>query len=493
MDFLEEAQVIRCEFCGTSLLVAGRAGVLRYVVPPATEDPREAQSQAVAYLSNQRQCSARPGETFLFYAPFWRLKGTAYRWVFGFKTLKASPWDAPASRRNLHEEGEGSDFSSRQGGAPIKQREKVLLTRVLDHTLSASAALDLGLPTLGIRVQTFRLVPFGREHVEQRHSFLPLEIPLEKVKDEADRVANVFFEAGDVNPDVIFHQLVGKAFAVIYFPIWYVACHHARGAEVVLIDAVGKSVLKTLADGSAIPARLRSEETRKPFEFSEIRFLPFRCPNCAWEFPFYPFSQLHFCSNCRRLWRERNGEWVERSYLVVLPPGAQDRNELLWVPFFRCRASMEAETGTDMTMADFYRFVPLLKVIDEKEEARKPVYFYIPALKFRNPVAPQKLASRLTFMQPAVLPGNFPDGAHPQPAGGGLPEADALELASVILGGLVPANFQRGLAVFKGSRIALKDPEILYFPFTQDNFFWKEITTGLSFQQNACPEDMPNK
>lgn len=491
IDFLEEAQVICCEFCGSSLLVAGRSGVLRYVVPAQIQDPRAAQALACEYVGNQGKSSPHPAETFLFYAPFWRMQGTVYRWVFGRKTKKISPLSALETRPTPQEKLDDFDFAPRQSAAPIKEREKVLLSRALDHTIAGTRDMETGLLTLGLRVQSLRLRPFGREHLEQRYSFLPLEFSLEQAQSEVERLSLVFFEADDFQPEVILHRLVGKGFSVIYFPIWYVECRHGKGKDIVFIDGVSKGILKSLPEASALLAKLKSEETRKPFQFSEIRFLPFRCPNCGWEFPFFPLSLLHFCPSCRRLFRERGGEWGEVKYAVVSPPEEIHQDEWLWFPFWRCRTIMESGDKKLETMAGLYQLIPPLKVIDQGREARRPIYFYIPAFKFRNPPAFQKVGSRLTFIQPEITPGAFADNSHPSPVGGSLSEADALEMGPVILGGLVPPNYQRVLAWLRECQVGLLDPQVFYFPFTRADLFWKEVSTGISFQHNAYAGDLP--
>ncbi|HXZ36506.1 MAG TPA: hypothetical protein VEL68_10845, partial [Thermodesulfobacteriota bacterium] len=271
ITFLEESQVIHCEFCGSSLVVAGREGVLRYVLPAQLRDPQAAAAQGVEFLRKAGRLSPRAVEAFLFYAPFWRIRGMAYRWIFGLKPMKVE---------------------IQSGVPPPMERLKVLLTRVLDHTIPGYGGLEIGLSTLGVRTQALRLQPFGREHLQKRDSFLPLEVSLEQAQVEAELLANAFFEGEELIPEVILHRLVGKIFSVIYFPIWGVEYQHNQGREMLLLDAVAGSGLGSLPDGSRIQQKLKGEESRKSFQFSEIRFLPFRCPNCGWEFPFRPLSLL---------------------------------------------------------------------------------------------------------------------------------------------------------------------------------------------------------
>jgi hypothetical protein len=363
------------------------------------------------------------------------------------------------------------------------ERLKALLTRILDRTIPGYEGLEMGLSSLGIRAQALRLQPFGREHLQKRDSFLPLEVSLEQAQVKADGFANVFFETDELIPEVILHRLVGKVFSVIYFPVWYIECQHTQGREIILIDAVGGTLLRSLPDGSVIQQKLKSEESRKSFAFSEIRFLPFRCPNCGWEFPFRPLSVLHFCPNCRRLFREKGGEWAETSYTVIPPPEGRSWEKILWVPFWQCKTVLESAGERVENMASFYKLAPPLRVVNPEKEARRPIHFYIPAVKFRDPHVIHTLASRLTFIQPDLQPGFFPDGSHPC--------ADAGEMGPVILGAMIPQANRKARAWLKDCRVELQEPQILYFPFVQADLFWKELSTGISFQRNALPEDLP--
>jgi len=467
IDFLEEAQVIQCQFCGSALLVAGRGGVLRYVIPAQIRNSQAARAKALELLSGLG--NPRILQTFLFYAPFWRIQGMVYRWIFGLKTMKVE---------------------IEAGVPPPMERIKVLLTRVMDHTLAGYTGLEMGLNTLGLHAQVLRLQPFGREHLEERSSFLPLEVSLEQAQLEAERFSSIFFEAEELVPEVILHRLVGRNFSVIFSPIWYMEIAQGEIPKVLLIDAVGGKAIGSVRDGSLIQRKLSGEESRKSFEFSEIRFLPFRCPNCGWQFPFRPLSTLHFCSNCRRLFRERKGEWTEIGYFTI-PPPSLSRDRLLWVPFWRCKALLQSAEERLDSMAGLYRLAPPPRVVNAEREAHRPIYFYIPAVKFRNPQIIHNLGSRLTFIQPEVKTASFPDGTHPLAAGGSLPETDAREMGPVILGAMIPQSNRKARAWLKDCRVELQEPQILYFPFAQADLFWKELTTGLSFQRNALCEDLP--
>lgn len=171
---------------------------------------------------------------------------------------------------------------------------------------------------------------------------------------------------------------MGRSFSVVYFPIWYVACHHEGGNEILLLDAVGKKVLKVIPDGSGILHKLKAEKSRQPFVFRELRFLPFRCPNCGWTFPFRPFCVLHFCDTCRRLWGEKGGEWAEFPYQTTFSAQTESAEQLLWVPFWRCQAIVASGGERLETMADLYRLAPPPRVINLEKELKRPIFFSFP-------------------------------------------------------------------------------------------------------------------
>ena len=466
--FLEEAHVIRCDFCGSLLFVTGREGVLRYVFPVQVQDSQTAQTLAIEHLKTLGRRSPRPIEAFLFHAPFWRMQGSVYRWIFGLKPMKV-------------------EINS--GTPPPMERMKILLSRVLDHTIPGTIGLDLGLDNLGVRSQALVLRVLDREYLEKEDSFLPVETPLEQAQREAERYSNLFFEGQDLLAECTLDGFVGRTFSVVYFPIWFVACQHEGGEEVLLLDAAGKKVLKGLQDGSGLRQKLKAEKSHRPFAPQELRFLPFRCPNCGWTFPFRPFSVLHFCETCRRLWGEKSGEWTEFPYQTTLSPQPDSARKILWVPFWRCRAIMSSGGERLETMADLYRLAPPPRVFKREKEGSRPIFFFIPAIKFRNPQLISTLASRLTFLQPEFSTGPFPDGSRPATVGGSLAGADAQEMGEVILGSMIPQANRKARPWLKGCQVQLQEPELLYLPFAQMDLFLKELSTGLSFQRNALPED----
>jgi hypothetical protein len=395
---------------------------------------------------------------------------TAYRWIFGQKQSKADAWSV---------------------APPTSERVKVLRTRVVDHTIMGYEGIDLGLHTLGVRSQVLQLRLFTKEHLEKQASFLPMDLPFEHIRQEALRFSEMFVDPDDIFPEVTQHRIVGQRYSVIYFPIWYVECRHGHREETLLVDAVAGGVIKNLEDGASLLMRLMGEGTRKPFRYGEIRFVPFRCPNCGWDLPYRPLSSLHFCPTCRRLFRGRRGQWAEVVHEVIPPPQDQQWSKWLWFPFWCFTATLEKNGSKLQTMADLYRLAPPPRAVNMKDESNKPIHFFIPAARLRNPQAAHKLGSRLTMMQPDVQPTTFPEGIEPITAGAVLSEADARELAPVILGEMIPPKNRRAREWLTGCRLILREPRAIYFPFSRLHLFWKEANTGLTFQRNALSEAIP--
>jgi hypothetical protein len=194
---------------------------------------------------------------------------------------------------------------------------------------------------------------------------------------------------------------------------------------------------------------------------------------------------------CRRLWRVQETRLVETDYQSVsAPPGGKSEGPA-WIPFWRCRAILESGGTRLTTMADLYRLAPPPRVVDLQKESRRPIYFYIPAVKFSNPQTIHTMGSRLSFIQPNLNTEPFADGSNPAAAGGSLSAEDAADMGVVILGSMVPQSNRKARTWLKGCRIALQEAQIHYFPFARADLFWKELNTGIAFQHNAFPGDLP--
>lgn len=466
MDFVEEAHVVRCSYCGSYLYVAGRQGVLRYTLPTRMAEANRARKRAVAFLRGSGHPHTRPAETFLFHAPFWRIQGFAFRWVFGQR---------PMSEERLN------------GAPPPMERVKHLLYRIIDRTVPGFSGVDLGVSSIWVRTQVLRLQPLDKD--QKVSSLLPLDVPLAEVESIAQALSQGLLVPEEIRPEVILHRLIGTRYSVVYLPIWYVECQDQGGTYTVLVDAVGGEGARLINDGPQILVRLMQGQESRPFTFSQICFLPFRCPNCGWVFPFYPFSALHLCRMCHRLWSELGGKWVEVPYSVIPPPKGKSWNSPVWIPFWQFRGVIESQGTRVDTLEGLHRMAPSVRAIPMERASERPIHFYVPAVRLRNPQTLHNLASRFTFAQPEVAPGGFPQGLRPRTLGGGLSQGQADQLGPMILGAIIPPLNRKTVSWLDGCRVELSEPRILYFPFEKANLYWQELWTGLAFQQSALSEE----
>ncbi|MGQ9694835.1 MAG: hypothetical protein ACUVWV_08825 [Thermodesulfobacteriota bacterium] len=471
ISFLEDRQVVQCRYCGSSLLIGGREGIMRYLLPAPISSAEDVQRIINDSAPGAGKTLTSGEEAFLFYAPYWRIQANVYRWIFGQKVMKGG--------------------SPNPGFSPPMERIKILLTRLMDQTMPAYSNLHLGLLNLGVRTQALPLQPLNQEHLKKGEKLLPLDISLDKVRAEAVHYANIFFEAEDIQTEVLLQQSVGEKFSIIYSPIWFCPRNKEDGKEVFLIDAIGKKIISIRDEGETIINKLRGKEKPAPLGFSEIIFLPLRCPNCGWPFPYRPFSYLHFCQVCRRLWGEKKGVWEEIKYKVFSPPAENFRKDFLWVPFWRWQVSIVTNNDRLETMMDLYRLAPPPRVIDQQKEKERPIYFYIPAVKFRDPKLILNIASRLTYSQPPTNFTQFPDGHQPVTIGGSLLAEDSRNLGFPILGFMVPSASRPARNLLKNCQLEMNDPEIFYIPFQKTDLFLKESSSGLAFQYRSLPEDLP--
>jgi len=98
------------------------------------------------------------------------------------------------------------------GVPPPMERFKVLLVRVMDHTIPGYSGWKSGFPLWGPS-QVLQLRPFAQEDLENRDSFLPLEISLENIQKEAERYAEIFFQAENLISEVTLQRMVGLRYS----------------------------------------------------------------------------------------------------------------------------------------------------------------------------------------------------------------------------------------------------------------------------------------
>ena len=211
IGFLEESRAIRCEFCGTSLIVAGREGVLRYVLPARSAKPDRGPGVRPWSICGvwEGVCGARGDLSFLC------------------SLLASAGAGLPLGLRvEAHEGGDG-----RRGAAAAGEDEG---PSDPDHGPHPSGVRRSGFRDFhpwGFALRPFSFDRSTRSMKTKRILFSPRNPPGSRSKRKAERAANIFFEAEDLASEVALQSFVGRVFSVIYLPVWYVDCRHSPGAR----------------------------------------------------------------------------------------------------------------------------------------------------------------------------------------------------------------------------------------------------------------------
>jgi len=219
-------------------------------------------------------------------------------------------------------------------------------------------------------------------------------------------------------------------------------------------------------------------------EQEETCFIPFRCPVCGWELPFYPLNLVHLCSTCGRAWQEKGGTYHEIDYSVVKGKN-NSKGQTTFLPFWTLTVSLTTATERVSNMDEFYSYFPLPRLIDREREKERKVKFYIPAFRIKNIPALNKLSTILTHNQPeslyiekaALLEHNM-DNVF-------LSLTEAKEMAQILLFSFIPTNSRKAKSFVSQAQIDFLHEQLEWYPFVEENSYLKEENTGYAIHKNA--------
>jgi hypothetical protein len=287
---------------------------------------------------------------------------------------------------------------------------------------------------------------------------------------------------GKETVEILKTQLIGEHFSLLYFPFY---CFEAEGGGeemTLIVDGLNGMVVK----GQMDPDALKADDTAIPHK--PLGFIPFKCPNCGWDLPFRPNSRVHLCRICAKAWQEAGGAFHETAFHVA---GAGERTEAIegWIylPFWVLTAEIKTSGKTYQSLKDFYDLFPLPKVQDPGVLSQRPIRFFIPAFKVRNPVAVDKFAAQLTRTQPAfeTLEPEKTDLGKIRIADLSLPLREALEMAQLLLFSMAPHRAKRTLAEIKDASVHPRGGHLLWLPFQEQGIFLREANTDFAIQANC--------
>lgn len=450
IEFLDEAQAIKCSYCGSQLHLTGTDEDRRYYLEPRTTEKEIKIALQHGFRKKKGLCLTFTSSRLMFF-PYWWVKGMVFKWILG------------------KDEGEESF--------------KVLKTRLLDYTFPAHTIIPIGPPTLGIRTSTMRVRAFNNQEMQKVGSPLKVTLPHAKAVEYAEGIKDFTLTMGDdISIEMEKTGLIGERYALIYFPVWGFSIETPQGSAELFVDGLSLSVIRPPhQQGPILPLLNEDAFTLK---LTDIGFIPLRCPVCGWDLPFHPYNVIHLCSICGRAWCERKGSFEEIAYQVV-KCRTEPWDRYAYLPFWLFHVTISTPAVTLTSMADFYQYFPVPRAIDQEKEKRKPIRFYIPAFRIKNIPVVSKFSTTLTHNQPAYDYGEKETLLRQEIGDVFLNASEAREMAELVLYALVPKASGRAKKLIAQATLQFREEQLAWFPFMdKGNSYLAEIT-GYALQKNA--------
>ncbi len=455
ISFEEESTVIHCQYCGGALHITGRSGVMRTYAAPR-EDIRRIKKIIHKVANHIKAEKALVSEKRLFFAPYWRIKGMVFRWVFG---------------KNLHDEN-----------------LKELKTKPLDHTFPAYEGVQLGLRSLGVRPAAIKLSFFDHGKMSKMGAIMNVAVTHDEAMNREASLTDVGLDEMALRIQLDLTRLVGERYGVIYFPFWMMRLSAGKASVILILDAVANEVTRVLTSRQWEGMEEKAMKQPARVSFSSVSFIPFKCPNCGWDLPLNRFDIIHICHTCHQAWMERGGRFKAVRFEAVAPLTGLDQ-ALVYLPFWVFDARIASNGQQLKTVADLHRFAPLLPAKGNQDTDRRPIKFYVPAVAIRNISAANKLATLMTQNQPEFDHMSKDRLTDCRLMGVFLPPKAATDMADILLCSLTPGNNRSRQDFVKHADMSITNLHLLWWPFYEQRLFLRDAVCGCGIQKGALSAD----
>ena len=459
VDLSEEDTVFKCLHCGSTLKPTGRNQVQSFFISPR-ETPQKVGKALLSALHGKALQRLHLSEHHLLFAPYWRVNGMLFQWIFGrkfflsptgekawetFKTLRATPWF---------------------------------------RTFPAFDQSKLGLTSLGLRAQVLKIWPFNKQKMGDNPLLIKHTISFKDAMNHARQsiVAQRSNEA--VRVELVKSEIIGERYSLLYFPFYCYRLTSNGRTSLVFVDALSHKVIK----GSVDIDELLGSQSGDRIPYKPLNFIAFKCPNCGWDFPFRPHSIVHVCKTCGSAWRERDGEYVQVSYRLI-SKDESIKAHWKYLSFWRLTAIIKTPQREYRTLKEFYELFPIPRVLNEEAMKMRPISFYIPAFRVKNARAVDKFATQLTRTQPTFTENEPTTIEGLDLSDAWLPLKEAKEMASVLLYSMTKRDHKRTRDVVKEAELHFKNASLIWLPFTEKGIFLREFHTDFALQKNALELD----
>lgn len=446
-EFLEGANVARCNFCDLPLLFQSQKKILRYYLEPQLEK-REVRFLIDRFRKvNKQSLSKRMDEIRLLYQPFWRFTGEVFYTIINQTSLVLDP----------------------------ETREEEILAKDWDINFSAHTANDLGVATLGIRSKWLRLNLLTDRNLLTDGEVLSLNLNSSEARKRALKSLNLYTDKKKSYEDELVLRLLEQRLSLIYFPFWVVNFIAPEGKFFQIIDGITK---RTLKQGSGY-FELKPGNKEDAEELHPLKTVPHRCPNCGWDLPVTPFHIAFPCDNCRRIWmisengyQQVKGKKAKANQDQTISPSRSLGYYPFWV--FETKFQNKKTLSIQRMLKLLPSEIGLFKVKDKS----KPFLFYIPAFKIKNLNKIPDIGLAFTRTQPDWEPETNQKG---KLEGVFITQEDARELAEIMWINLVCSKTNLNLATWKD--LTFENAKIIWLPFYEDGIFLRDTLIDYDFQK----------
>ena len=376
---------------------------------------------------------------------------------------------------------------------------KELKTHLLDHTFPANQETPLGPPSLGVRTAALKVRAFNKKEME--HWGLPLKTNVphsqaiahaEEIKGSILKVSrnlqstSLSTSSSSITVEMEKTGLIGEHYALIFAPIWVISVPSAQGKTDFLVDGLSHTVIKKpKAETEKLTTSLTPDKLG--FEQGDLRFIPFRCPVCGWDFPFHPLNVVNLCTTCGRAWREKDGSYLEVPYNVVKKK--EERRPIIYLPFWTFNVAVTTPEKKISTVDQFYQLFPPPRLFKPEKEQNRAIKFYIPAFRIKSIPRVNKFAALFTQNQPNLeyLEDHQKKDAVLNNTVGNvfLNPSESQEMAEIVLYSLIPTNSRKAKKFVSQAQLFFSGQQLEWHSFQETNYDFREENTGYAFQKKA--------
>jgi len=455
VELAEEDTVFKCLYCGSILKPTGRNRVQSFFISPK----ETAQKVGKALLRALKADSSKDlhiGEHYLLYAPYWRVNGMLFQWVFGRKYFK-SP-----------------------GGQKAWENFKKLRAAPWFRTFPAFDSSKWALFSLGLRVQVVTVMPFNKQKMGNDSLLIKQTVSFKEAVEHAQNSIIRRRSSGSTEVEMLNSELIGERYSLLFYPFYFYILTNNGQKSLLIVDALSHKVVK----GSLDIDKLKKNSSGDTIPYKPLNFIPFKCPNCGWDFPYTPHALIHVCKTCGRAWQEKGGTYVPIPYKIALK-NKSIKTQCKYLAFWRLTGSIKSGNHDYKTLKEFYELFPLTRILDEEAIKKRNISFYIPAIRIKNVRIMDKFSAQLTLSQPQFSETEIDTIENLVLSDVWLPLKEAKEMAHSLLFSMTKKEHKTTKNVIKDAQIHFTSARLLWIPFAEQGIYLRESHTNFAIQKNA--------